>query len=169
MHKKLETSFITIDNELSDDMISIIGGHKITPFMELFWQQQKKLFSRSAKGAGFHPAVIRYCLSLYLKSPYDEIHESGMLRLPSSRTLCDYANTIPPKPGLNKLVLEDLKKSTKDYSDVQRHIGNMLDEMKIQANLVFKKHSGELIGYLDLGNPDINLLKCSIKRSWRHT
>ena len=28
--------------------------------------------------------------------------------------------------------------------------------MKIQANLIWDKHSGELIGYVDLGDPDIN-------------
>ena len=29
--------------------------------------------------------------------------------------------------------------------------------MKIKANLDFDKHSGELIGYLDLGDPEKNL------------
>ena len=28
--------------------------------------------------------------------------------------------------------------------------------MKIQSNLVYNKYSGELIGYVDLGDPDIN-------------
>ena len=39
---------------------------------------------------------------------------------------------------------------------MQDHIGMVLDEMKIQANLVSKKHSGELIGFLGLGDPDVN-------------
>ena len=28
--------------------------------------------------------------------------------------------------------------------------------MKVQSGLVWDKHSGELIGYVDLGDPDIN-------------
>ena len=32
----------------------------------------------------------------------------------------------------------------------------LFDEMKIKSNLVFDKHTGELIGFLDLGNPDVN-------------
>ena len=28
--------------------------------------------------------------------------------------------------------------------------------MKIKSNLVFDKHSGELIGFVDLGDPDTN-------------
>ena len=31
-----------------------------------------------------------------------------------------------------------------------------MDEMKIQENLVWDKHNGELIGYVDLGDIDLN-------------
>ena len=30
----------------------------------------------------------------------------------------------------------------------------LLDEMKIKSNLVFDKHSGELIGFVDLGSDE---------------
>ena len=164
MRSEISNSSLTVDNQLSGDFISILGKHKVTPFMNLFWQEQKKMFSRTSKGARFHPAIIRYCLSLHLKSPsaYEELRNSGILRLPSSRTLYDYKAAIPPKTGFNKAVLDDLKRTTKDYTDVQRHIGMVLDEMKIKSNLVFHKFSGELIGYLDLGDPDLNysVLEC---------
>ena len=32
----------------------------------------------------------------------------------------------------------------------------VIDEMKIQANLVFDKYSGDLIGFVDLGDPMTN-------------
>ena len=78
-------------------MISIIGKHKITPFMEFFW---------SDKGVQLHIAIIRYCLSLYLKSPsvYNEIQKSGILRPPSSRTLRDY-NTNEKLEVINSKVV----------------------------------------------------------------
>lgn len=42
------------------------------------------------------------------------------------------------------------------YFDVQRYVVLLFDEMKIMSNLVFDKVTGELIGYIDLGDPDIN-------------
>ena len=45
---------------------------------------------------------------------------------------------------------------TKDFSNLQRYICLAFDEMKIQSNLVYGKYSGELIGHVDLGDPDIN-------------
>ena len=32
----------------------------------------------------------------------------------------------------------------------------LLDEMKIQENLVWDKHTGDLIGYVDFGDAELN-------------
>ena len=129
----------------------------MTPFMDLFWQQQKKLLTRSSTGVRYHPMVIRYCLSLATKSSacYEELRKSKILVLPSQRTLKDYRNCIRPKARFQE-VIEELKDLTNSYFDVQRYIVLLFDEMKIMSNLVFDKVTGELIGYLDLGDPDIN-------------
>lgn len=76
--------------------------------------------------------------------------------LPSQRTLKDYRNCIRPEAGFQEEVLEELKELTKSYFDVQRYIVLLFDEMKIMSNLVFDKVTGELIGYLDLGDPELN-------------
>ena len=52
--------------------------------------------------------------------------------------------------------MAELCSLTKDFSNLQRYICLAFDEMKIQSNLVYDKYSGEPIGYVDLGNPDIN-------------
>ncbi|XP_033109046.1 uncharacterized protein LOC117110449, partial [Anneissia japonica] len=44
----------------------------------------------------------------------------------------------------------------KDYQPVERFVAILFDEMKVQSGLVWDKHSGELIGYIDLGDPDTN-------------
>ena len=72
------------------------------------------------------------------------------------RTLRDYKNFIRPKVGFRRQVLDNLIDQTKDYFDVQRYVCLMFDEMKIKSNLVFNKHTEELIGFTDLGDPDIN-------------
>ena len=92
MKAELQKSNIEIDHELSDDFARIIGSAKqVTPFMNLFWQEQKKLFSRSSTGVRYHPMIIRFCLSLAAKSPstYEELRNSGVLVLPSQRRLKD--------------------------------------------------------------------------------
>lgn len=160
MKAEIKNSSIEVGHELSKDLTSILGktSAKITPFMKLFWQQQKKMFSSSATGVRFHPMIIRYCLSLAAKSPscYEELRNSGILVLPSQRTLRDYRNFIRPKRGFHESVLQELKAMTDLYFDVQRYIVLLFDEMKIMSNLVFDKVTGELIGYVDLGDPDIN-------------
>ena len=112
----------------------------------------KKLFSYNPKGTCYHPMIIRFCLSLASKSKssYEELRNSSILVLPSSRTLRDYKNAIAPQTGYRKQIIDDLNKLTKDYFDIQRYVCLLIDKMKIKSNLVFDKHSGELIGYLDL-------------------
>ena len=90
MKELIPKSSIEIDQELSKDITSIIGKtDTMTPFMNLFWEQQKKFFSSSSKGVKYHPMIIRYCLSLAAKSPsyYEELRNSGILVLPRQRTL----------------------------------------------------------------------------------
>ena len=159
MKAELQKSNIEIDHELSDDFARIIGSAKqVTPFMNLFWQEQKKLFSRSSTGVRYHPMVIRFCLSLAAKSPstYEELRNSGVLVLPSQRRLKDYRNAIKPDRGFQKGVIDILKEETDSYFDVQRYVVLLFDEMKVMANLVLDKTTGELIGFTDLGDPDLN-------------
>ena len=160
MRTEINNSSVEIDHELSNDLTTILGKSdvNVTPFMDLFWQQQKKLFSSSPTGVRYHPMIIRYCLSLAAKSPscYEELRKSKILVLPSQRTLKDYRNCIRPTRGFQEGVVEELKGLTDMYFDVQRYVVLLFDEMKIMSNLVFDKVTGELIGYIDLGDPDIN-------------
>ena len=161
MTSELERSSIFIDKEVGQDIIKILGGtdeKNITPFMNLFRQQQQKLFTSNPKGLRFHPMVIRFCLSLAAKSSscYEKLRNSGILVLPSQRTLRDYRNHIRPKPGFNKQVIQELIHTTHEYFDLERYVMLLFDAMKIQSNLVFDKVTGELIGLTDLGDPSLN-------------
>ncbi len=94
MDAEMKASAVQVSDDLGKDLSELFNeqGSNVTPFMSLFWQEQKKLLQRSSKGARFHPMIIRYCLSLASKSPscYDELRASNILRLPSLRTLRDY-------------------------------------------------------------------------------
>ena len=160
MQEMLKKSNFQVDNKLNQDFISIFNtSHsQVTPFMQLFWQQQQKMFQCDQRGARYHPMIIRFCLSLYAKSSssYEEIRNSGVLKLPSTRTLRDYKNFIKPGVGFQRSIVEDLNKFTSAYSGCQRYVAIMFDEMKIKSNLVFDKNNDELIGFVDLGDPDLN-------------
>lgn len=79
-----------------------------------------------------------------------------MLVLPSQRRLKDYRNAIHPQRGFQNEIVEELKSSADSFFDVQRYVVLLLDEMKIMANLVLDKATGELIGFTDLGDLELN-------------
>ena len=60
----------------------------------------------------WHPLVIRWCLSIKLRSPstYEAMCKSGLLKLPSQRTLRDYTHVIKPSSGFSDEVDEMLMK-----------------------------------------------------------
>ena len=72
-------------------------------------------------------------------------------------TLRDYQNFFKPRAGFHPDNIEKLKNQTSQYFDIQRYVVLSFDEMKIQSKLVFDKHSNELIGFVDLGEEELNL------------
>ena len=79
------------------------------------------------------------------------------MKLPDMRTLRDYRNYVKPKAGFNPGVIDELIDQASHLTDSERFICLSLDEMKIQSDLVFDKYTGELVGFTDLGEPDINM------------
>ena len=159
MRKTIEMSSVHVDSQLCNDSVDILSNSmEITPFMNLFWQEQEKLFQRSSTGVKFHPMVIRYCLSLASKSQscYEELRNSNILVLPSLRTLRDYKNCIRPTTGFNEDIINDLTNITDKYFNTERYITLLFDEMTLKSNLVFDRNTSELIGFTDLGDPDLN-------------
>ena len=94
--------------------------------------------------------------SAYDDMRYDQKTGTGFLILPSQRRLRDYRNYVRPKRGFNHEIIDELIQKTSNFSDAEKHVVLLLDEMKIQENLVWDKHTGELIGYVDLGDEDLN-------------
>ena len=100
--------------------------------------------------------IIRFRLSLAAKSPscYEELRNSGVFTLPSECRSNDYRNAIKPQRGFNVQVIEELKSISNSYNfDVQRYVILLFDEMKVQANLVMDKVTGELVALLILEIP----------------
>ena len=131
----MKKNSISVNEALEKDLLDIFANNteEVTPHMKVFWEQQRKLLASPKFGRRYHPHVIRFCLSLHAKSPaaYKELKDSGVLVLPSQRTLRDYRNFFKPKPGFNSKNIERLKEHSKDYFDIQRYVVLSFDEMKI--------------------------------------
>ena len=121
----------------------------VPPFMKLFWEdQQKYLSSSSSSSIRYHPMIIKYCLSFAAKSSsaysdlrYNSRTGSGVLILPSLRTLRDYKNYIRPERGFNNEVVDEMNKKTDLFSEFERYVTILFNEMKIQEDPVWDKHS----------------------------
>lgn len=107
--------------------------------------------------------IIKFCLAFAAKSPsayrdlrFDGKTGGGVLMLPSERTLRDYRNYIKPQRGFNPETIKEITQKTCNFSDEERFVILLLDEMKVQEDLVWDKSTGDLIGFLDLGDTETN-------------
>ena len=154
------TLILTIINENAADINKALPNNS---FSQLFWKQQiDALLCSNLKQMRWHPLVIRWCLSIKLRSPstYEAMCKSGLLKLPSQRTLRDYTHVIKPSSGFSDEVDEMLMKEGRinEIEEWQKHVVLIFDEMHIKEDLVFDKTTGELKGFIRLGNINDHLL-----------
>ena len=89
------------------------------------------------------------------------IRDSGFLSLPSSRTLRDYTHHMKSSTGFQPEVTERLIKEAKmdSLKHYEKHVALCFDEVRIKDNLVYNKHGLQIIGYVDIGDINNELLK----------
>ena len=149
---------VTIDVETSNDLTELLSTNKISPAQALFLQQQVKASQKdNSKGMRWHPTMIRLALSLHITSPaaYELLRDTGMVKLPSSRTLFDYAKVKPAQEGIDEVVIESIgKRVDKLKPECKKYFVLMADEMHISQNLVFQKSTGSMIGFTNLDDVD---------------
>ena len=166
----LESHGVVLDDATSKDFYQIFVDEdrqvsdKFKPdsFQSIFWKQQKCSLSRSGKGMRWHPLIIKWCLYLRHQSSkaYEVLRDSGVICLPSQRTLRDYSNCVKAQPGFSCDVDQQLMKAGNVHSCPQWHklVILLLDEMYIKEDLVYDKHTGKMIGFVDLGEINNHLL-----------
>ncbi len=169
----MEAEGVVLSSEESDDFRQIMSEHdddvssSFEPgsFQSIFWEQQKRSIAlSSSKGMRWHPLMIKFCLYLRHQSSkaYDLLRDSGVIRLPSQRTLRDYSNCVKAKPGFSCDIDYQLMLAAKIDNDTcpewQKLVVLLLDEMYIKESLVYDKHSGSMIGFVDLGEINNHLM-----------
>ncbi len=111
----------------------------------------------------WHPLIIKWCLYLRHRSSgaYETLRNSGVLKLPSQRTLRDYTHYIRARVGFSSEVDTELLR-TANYRELQeweKCIALLIDEMHLKEDLVYDKDTGALVGFTSLGDTNEHLLK----------
>ena len=167
-----ETQGLTIESSLHDDLVTVMDQHEDevtkqhdeSSFQMLFWKQQREALKKG-KGIRWHPLVIKWCLYLHHCSSkaYKVLRNSKCLRLPSERTLQDYTHFNTTGTGFSAATDNQLRQharlnTTPDHKNI---VGLLFDEMHIKEGLVFSKNTGNLIGFVDLGDVNNDFIRYS--------
>ena len=160
---------IVVDNQMHNGLLDIMCAetsevykkYKPDSFHHLFWKQQMEAAThQDARGMRWHPAMIRWCLHLRHRSSgaYEELR--GVLKLPSQRTLRDYTHYVKAATGFSTEVDQMLVRAAKVVScpEREKYTILLLDEMHVREDLVYDKHTGELVGFANLGDINQHLL-----------
>ena len=125
----------------------VTTDHAPGSFPHIFWQQQRQAASlKDARSMKWHPLMTRWCL--YLRhlsgSAYETVCETGVIKLPSQRTLCDYTYYTRASTGFST----DVDKQLMEVANIslcperERHRVLLMDEMHIKEDIVYDKHTG---------------------------
>ena len=159
----IDTEGHVLDPEINDDLSSILSnkenfGNELPDgsFRRLLWEQQLQALScNNPRQIRWHPVMIKWCLNIKLRSSsaYRALRDSGFMKLPSERTLRDYTHwtkvTSGFQPSSFERLLVDMKYN--ELEEWQKFAVLLHDEVKIKSDLVYCKHTGELIGFANLG------------------
>ena len=158
----IEKNDVEVSGKLDDDLCNILDDAKLSPVQALFFEQQlKAVNAKKACGRRWHATLIRFALLLRTTSAaaYRAVQDSGVIVLPSERTLFDYSHVMSPEAGCNadKLVRVTKKVLTHYPKSYQSYHVLLMDEMYINQKLVYDKATGEIIAYVDLNEAEEEL------------
>ena len=116
-------------------------------FGRIFWEQQMEALKlKRASSIRWHSLIIKWCLHLrhLSSSSYEALRKTGVLKLPSQRTLRDYTHHTEAKPGFSVDVDLQLISAAQisTCEDRMKCIVLFMDEMYIREDLVYEKASG---------------------------
>ena len=166
-----DQSGIHVDDGLQGDLETIMKEMtkriredcKEDSFRRVFWGQQlHALAATDRRQLRWHPALIKWCLNLKLRSSssYRALRKSGVLVLPSERTLRDYTHWIESGSGFMAKVDQQLIETAKvnTIPEFQKCVCLIFDAVKVKEDLVYDKNLFQIIGFIDVGDLNNRLL-----------
>ena len=156
-----------LESIMAENTSKVLQSYLEGSFQSIFWRQLQSLKLKDKRQVRWHPTLIRWCLHLKLMSTatYDALRSTGILTLPSERTLRDYTHWMEAGPGFIDKVDQHLMSQTNISSlpEFQKYVCLVFDEVKIKEDLVYDKNTAEIIGFTNLG--DINNQLLELERS----
>ena len=128
-------------------------------FQRIFWAEQIKYNQLKEKSAmRWHLLIVQWTLFIRSKSfkGYEAMRESGLINLPSKRTLYNYSHCIASELGFQPEALGLLVEECKYrgmFSETEpwkAYVGLLQDEIKLKDNLVYCASTNRLVGYTAL-------------------
>ena len=168
--KITEEQGIQLDEVLHKDMQLIVDEEKDAihskypenSFQRLFWEQQEKALTlKNARSMRWHPLFIKWCIYLrhLSRASYEMLRNSGCIKLPSQQTLRDYTYYVQTAIGFSVEVDQEIARCADLSKHLNKYVTLVIDEVHIKEELVFDKHQGNLIGFVNLGEINNHLLK----------
>ena len=98
---------------------------------------------------------------------YKVLRNSKCLQLPSQRTLRDYSHCNMSGAGFSTATDEQLREYVNPGETLSHKslVGLLFDEMHIKEGLVFNKNTGNLVGFVELGDVNDAFIKYSNSES----
>ena len=175
LERAIEQRGVTVDEGLHQDLQGIIkeneksvcDAHPPGSFSRLFWDNQVRASAASdARSMKWDPLMIRWCL--YLRhlsgSAYEMLRESGVVKLPSQRTLRDYTYMYIAKAaaGFSREIDVHLMEAANLLScpEREKHIVLLMDEMHLREDLVYDLHTGRY-NYVHVQYIHIHVYTCT--------
>ena len=90
---------------------------------------------------------------------YEILQTSTSLRSPSQSTLRDYTHFLPAKIGFAAETDQHLVDVAFLSNHLNKYVILVMDEMRIKQYLVYDKHEGRLIGFVNLENINNQLIE----------
>ena len=156
--KPLETD---LEKIMEESTSKVYESHPPGSFLRLFWDQQlQAIETKDRRQLRWHPMIVKWCLNLKLMSSRSYNAVRSTLVLPSERTLRDYTHCFESKPGfddeLDKQLMKEARVDT--IQDFQKYVCLVFDEVRVKEGLVYDKHSLQVIGFVNLGDINNQLL-----------
>lgn len=152
---------------MAESSAEVLRNHPPGSFPRIFWEQQERASKlKNAKSMRWEPAMIRlvlysqylciidllpmtYCRwCIYIRhlssSAYEVLRNSGILKLPSQRTLRDYTYHTQSSPGFASGVDQHLMELAQIATcrPIDKYVIIIMDEMHIREDIVYDKHTG---------------------------
>ncbi|XP_019855057.1 PREDICTED: uncharacterized protein LOC109583952 [Amphimedon queenslandica] len=137
---------------------TVYGQQSNTPLPE------DKVRALKKKILSLHPNYVDTPVEfepIWTNKAYETIRDSGCIALPSQRTLRDYSNAVKAEAGFSSQVDNQLLLASKLMTSAKYHnlIVVLIDEMHIREDLVYNKHTGNLVGFTDIGDINNHLMR----------